>query len=102
MPYSYAKTKYQSIKKRSFESFLDLFLICAYTSDKSLRSATIENFKQFNYKDTRIPKSLGAYQLAKNTDKFCEVPVAKLDSAIKKWQNSNDPVITETSLMKKR
>jgi len=57
MSYSYAKTKYQSIRKRSFESFLDLFLISTYTSDKSLQSATIENFKQFDYKDTRIPKA---------------------------------------------
>jgi hypothetical protein len=63
MSYSYAKTKYQSIKKRSFESFLDLFLICTYTSDKSLQSATIEKFKLFDYNDSRIPEALGAYQL---------------------------------------
>jgi len=92
MSYSFAKTKFQSIRKRSFESFLDLFLICTYTSsfldlflictytsDKSLQSATIEKFKQFDY---------NAYQLAKNTDNFCEVPLSQLDDAVKKWHHS--------------
>jgi hypothetical protein len=88
MSYSFAKTKFQSIRKRSFESFLDLFLICTYTSDKSLQSATIEKFKQFDYNDSRISEALGAYQLAKNTDNFCEVPLSQLDDAVKKWHHS--------------
>jgi len=92
MSYSFARTKYQSIKKRSFESFLDLFLICTYINDKSLLSANIESFQLFNYNDLRIPKVLGAYQLAKNTNEFCDVPVSDLDKAIKNWQDSNNHI----------
>lgn len=90
MSYSFAKIKYQSIKKRSFESFLDLFLICTYIGDKSLLSANIGSFKDFDYNDSRVSQALGVYQLAKNTDKFCDAPVSDLDNAIQKWHKAND------------
>lgn len=90
MSFSLAKTKFLSIKTRSFKSFLDLFLICTYISDKSLLSANIENFKVFNYNDSRISKALGVYQLAKNTDNFCDTPVSALDKVIEMWHKANN------------
>lgn len=90
MLYTTAHSKYQRIKQRSFVSFLDLFLICIYTSDKSLLSANIENFQLFNYNDSRIPEARGAYQLAKNSDEFCDAPISELDKAIQMWQKEND------------
>ena len=93
MLFTIARSKYQRIKQRSFESFLDLFLICTYTIDKSLQSANMESFKLFNYDDSRIPKALGAYQLAKNVNEFCDAPVSDLDKAIEIWQKANDSAI---------
>lgn len=90
MSYSYAKTRYRSIKKRSFETFLELFLVSTYIDDKSLQSANEENFAAFDYTDERIPKALTAYQLGNVSADFDGRPVSNLDDVVDSWYESHD------------
>ena len=86
-----AKNKYAAIKTRAFKSYLDLFLICSYITDKNLsHSAILETFKTFDYNDKRIPKANTAYQIPKGEDKFEGEPIDKLDEAIENWHAAND------------
>lgn len=89
METSIALSKYRSIKKRSFDSYLELFLICSYINDESLEKATIKEFKEFNYSDDRIQNAIKALQLSKENDLFCDKPVSFLDKAIEEWTTKN-------------
>ena len=90
MSYSHAKTRYRSIKKRSFETFLELFLVSTYIDDKSLQSANEDNFAAFDYTDERIPKALTAYQMGNNSADFDGRPVSYLDNVVDSWYKSHD------------
>jgi hypothetical protein len=90
MSHKVAKARYQSIKKRSFETFLDLFLVSTYINDISLLSANEENFAEFNYDDVQIPEALTAYQLGKNSADFKGNPVSELDNVVVDWYKTHD------------
>jgi 5-methylcytosine-specific restriction endonuclease McrA len=90
MSYSHARTRYKSIKKRSFETFLDLFLVSTYIDDKSLHNANEEKFSAFGYSDERIPKALTAYQLGNFSAEFDGRPVSDLDNVVDSWYESHD------------
>jgi hypothetical protein len=90
MSYLIAKSRYQRIKKRSFESFIDLFLVCTYLDDKILQNANEANFALFDYNNARIPEALTAYQLGKNSAVFHESPVSELDKVIDNWYKTHD------------
>lgn len=90
MTFSHAQKKYQNIKKRAFDTFIDLFLICCFIQDKSLINANEENFISFDYEDERMSKALKAYQLSKNTDEFEGINVSELDKVIENWYKTND------------
>lgn len=59
-------------------------------ADKTLSSATENNFKSFDYNDSRILNALKAYQLSKDSDEFYNVQVSALDIAIKQWHEKHD------------
>lgn len=90
MKYTIAKSRYKSIKDRSFETFIDLFLIRSYLDDSSLQNATLQAFKSFNYDDSRIKECLEAYQLGASATKFNGKPVNELDEVITNWYNFAD------------
>lgn len=90
MSYKIAKSRYKSIKERSFETFLDLFLIRHYLEDPKLTSANFENFQRFSYYDDRNKDCLKAYQLASGTAEFYGQSVKILDDAIDQWYISNE------------
>jgi hypothetical protein len=88
--FSIARNKYTAIFNRAFNSYLDLFLVSSYLSNKDLNiSATIENFKFFYYEDKRNKQALNAYQLAKGTDEFNGQPINHLDKEIREWLLKN-------------
>ncbi len=87
MTYKLAKSRYKSIKDRSFKTFLDLFLIKCYLSDETLANATLESFYTFNYDDLEMAKCLEAFQLGSDSSEFNDKPVKVLDDAIRDWYN---------------
>ncbi len=84
-----ALSKYRSIKQRSFDNYLELFLICSYITDETLDNANLKTFQSFNYDDSRISKAIEALQLSKEVDLFCNKPVSMLDKAINNWIRKN-------------
>jgi hypothetical protein len=89
MANSIALSKYRSIKQRSFDNYLELFLICSYITDESLENATIKEFQKFKYDDDRIQQAIKALQVSKSTDLFNHKLVSMLDKAIEDWNAKN-------------
>lgn len=100
MSYSIAHSKYQNIKIRSFKSFLDLFLICTFLSDKNLKNVSENSFSNFNYDDPRISKAIKAHQLSKDSDDFNGIKVSELDSIIIEWHKTNDVNLFKTAFLR--
>jgi hypothetical protein len=91
LTFNKANQKYTALKSRAFKSYLDIFLISSYISNKDLSvSATLETYKSFDYNDKRISKANKAFQLSKDADNFIGSPLRDLDNAIEKWHLSND------------
>lgn len=90
MENSKSRTRYNSIKERSFKSYLDLFLIRCYLDDKTLSNATFDAFILFDLNDSKIFDCYQAYQKWKNTDLFDMKPVSELDNVVEIWLSSND------------
>lgn len=90
MSFKIAKSRYKSIEDRSFETYIDLFLIRSYLDNSSLKQATLQSFESFNYNDARIKECLKAYQLPSDNSEFQKRSLKELDKAIELWHDNHN------------
>ncbi|MEP2025405.1 hypothetical protein [Reichenbachiella sp.] len=84
-----ALSRYSSIKTRSTERFIELFLIWCFFEDTTLSNATFDRFKSFSYDDPLLGECNHAFQLSKESDPFGDGTIGELDSTILNWEKAN-------------